>query len=187
MAQLAEPTAQMYEELSGELHELSRAWSYVHGMTRNLFGTDTFRRAAAPYFDVVLRALFQYGVVLLSRLLDRAQTGCRENCSLAALARSAGSAEHAASLDEIRIRASNLLEYRNKQVAHLDRMLMLQADEERPQLFTWVGMHETLQALQRWLNKFEAAMGLDQERYLVEEEWSDVDEVAQLLRKGMSA
>ena len=58
---------------------------------------------------------------------------------------------------------------------------------ERGSLFTWVGMHETLQALQRWLNTFEAAMGLDQERYLVEEEWSDADEVAQLLRKGMSA
>ena len=177
----------MYDELSAELHDLSDAWRYVHDMTRDRFSTDILNRASAAYFGTVLRALFEYGLILLSRLLDRAQTGKRPNCSLAALAEANGRLDMAGTLDGIRTGAGRLLEYRNKQVAHLDRVLTLQAEEDRPQLFTWVGMHETLEALQRWMNEFENAMGLPQEHYLVEDEWTDVDEVRSLLRKGISA
>jgi hypothetical protein len=94
--------------------------------------------------------------------------------------------EAARNLDEVRIGAAKLLEFRNRQVGHLDLPLSVQPEEEQPQLFTWVGMLETQTSLPRWMNAFELSHDLPPLRYLVEEEWTDVDQVKHLLRKAAS-
>jgi hypothetical protein len=179
----------MHEELSSELHALNHSWRYVHDMSRDLLAADTLNRASAQYFGTVLSALFTYALTLLARLLDPAKSGRNENCSLAAMAAVTNGIDPilARSLDEIRVRAARLLEYRNKQIAHLDRVVTLDEEDTRPQLFSWVGMHDTLQDLRHWMNRFEAAAGLPIEAYDVGEDWGDVDHVRALLRKGMSA
>lgn len=182
-------TRTMYEELSSELLALNQTWRYVHDMTSDLFGADTLNRASAPYFGTVLNALWAYGLTLLSRLLDPAKTGKRENCSLSAMASAAGSLtpELMHSLDEIRAQSKQLLEYRNKEIAHRDRVTTLQDDQDQEQLFSWVRMHETIAELNRWMNNFESLVGLSVQCYDFPEGWGDVDEVRHILKKGMSA
>jgi hypothetical protein len=189
VATLTETTTHMYEELSSELLALSQTWRYVHDMTSDRFATDTLNRASAPYFGTVLSALFAYGLTLLARLLDPARTGKRENCSLSALASIREDLDPGlmGSLNDIRERAVRLLEYRNKQIAHLDRVTTLHDDDDQPRLFSWVGMHDTINDLCCWMNTFESSAGLPAQHYNSDESWSDVDEVRSLLRRGLSA
>jgi len=179
----------MYEELSSELRSLNQAWRYVYDMTRELTGANTFNRASAPYFGAVLTALFAYALVTLSRLLDRSKTGKHDNCSLVALAQLADdSAQNlVSSLSSIRERAAGLMEYRHKQIAHLDKVVTLTDAEVVPHLFSWVRMHEILAELDQWMNDVEAQLGLPAQNYHVDDDWSDADDVREFLRKGMSA
>ena len=185
MFDISDKAKEMYAQMSSELRTLNQVWRYVHDLTHDLFASDTFNRASAPFFGTVLTALFSYGLTLLARLMDPAMTGKRDNCSLEAMA---AAIEHRELLDALRIirtDAEELLAYRNKQIAHLDRITTL--DDDPPQLFTWVKMAETVAALGRWMNAFERSSGLPVEGYDVDERWGDADEVRDLLRKGLAA
>jgi hypothetical protein len=189
MTPLTSEADAMYDELSSELRSLNQAWRYVHDMTSDLTGVNTFNKASAPYFGTVLSALFEYGLVILSRLLDPPKTGKYDNCSLSALAQLADGPDQnlVSSLNSLRERAATLLEYRHKQIAHLDKVVTLTDTEVVPHLFSWVRMQETLTDLGRWMNHLESELGLPPFSYAVDDDWGDADHVRDLLRKGMSA
>jgi hypothetical protein len=89
----------IYEELSSELLALNQTWRYVHDMTSDLFRADTLNRASAPYFGTVLNAFPVMADVAGGLTPEPIQ-----------------------SLHKIRAQSKQLVEYRNKEIAHRDRV-----------------------------------------------------------------
>ena len=189
MSDLPKPAKEMYDELSSELRALIRAWRYVYDLTNDQFKSNAFNRVSEEFFGTVLSALFSYGLTILARLLDPPRTGKHENCSLQAMlahAHAGPPAEDRAALNELRASADGLLDYRNKQIAHRDRLMTLEPDDDKLS-FSWVRMQKVLEGLQQFMNAFERSAGLPIVDYASAERPNDVDALRRLLRKGRSA